>query len=196
MTSNRVHILNNGVWNAPGPVIYRHPSGRVEPVAIAMNFFLMEAGKQRILVDTGMDDLDRFISDDLRDELGLGEIGSTKAELSRIGLEPEDIDIVLLTHLHFDHVDNIAEFPNARVILNEIEWRFVTTPRSGSIVSREAFPRATARLSHRRGLGAARAHRWRKGDRTRSQGHLDRRTHARPSDRDRRHERRPGRSGR
>lgn len=141
MTSNRVHILNNGVWNAPGPVIYRHPSGRVEPVAIAMNFFLVEAGKQRILVDTGMDDLDRFISDDLRDELGLGEIGSTKAELSRIGLEPEDIDIVLLTHLHFDHVDNIAEFPNARVILNEIEWRFVTTPGSGSIVSREAFPR-------------------------------------------------------
>jgi glyoxylase-like metal-dependent hydrolase (beta-lactamase superfamily II) len=141
MSGNRVHILNNGTWAAPGPVIYRHPAGRLDPVAIAMNFFLVEAEGQRILVDTGMDDLDSFISDHLRDKLGLGERGSTSSELARIGLRPEDIDVVLLTHLHFDHAANIALFSSARIILNELEWRFVTTPQSGPALTREAFPR-------------------------------------------------------
>jgi glyoxylase-like metal-dependent hydrolase (beta-lactamase superfamily II) len=142
VAGNRVHILSNGLWHAPGPVIYRHPSGRTEPVAIAMNYFLVEAGDRRILVDTGIDNLDRFISDDLRAKLGLGGTGSTRSELERLGLRPEDVDTVVLTHLHFDHCENLAAFTNARIILNELEWRFVTTPQTGPALTRAAFPRA------------------------------------------------------
>jgi glyoxylase-like metal-dependent hydrolase (beta-lactamase superfamily II) len=139
--ANRVHILSNGLWHAPGPVIYRHPCGRTEPVAIGMNYFLVEADGRCILVDTGIDDLDRFIDDGLRQKLGLAGTGSTRSELERVGLRPEDVDVVVLTHLHFDHCENLALFPNARIILNELEWRFVTTPQGGPALTRAAFPR-------------------------------------------------------
>jgi N-acyl homoserine lactone hydrolase len=139
--SNAVHILSNGTWVAPGPVIFRHPAGRLDPVAIAMNFFLVEAGGQRILIDTGMDGLDAYIPAELREPLGLGERGTTGAELGRLGLVPDDIDMVVLTHLHFDHCANIDQFRRARILVNAKEWRFVSSPGAGPILSRTAFPR-------------------------------------------------------
>lgn len=46
--------------------------------------------------------------------------------LARLGLEPRDVDTVLLTHAHWDHAGNLAAFPNARVYLQAREfnqWR-------------------------------------------------------------------------
>jgi len=48
--------------------------------------------------------------------------------LAKVGLAPADIDVLVLTHLHFDHAGNFAAFPNARVIVQRREfeqWRRV-----------------------------------------------------------------------
>lgn len=141
-TGNKVFILSNGTWHAAGPVIYRHPCGRTEPVRIGMNFFLVESDGRRILVDTGIDHLERFIDERLRVPLALTPSVSTLSELHRIGVAPDEIDTVVLTHLHFDHCENIALFPRARIILNELEWGYVTSRDHGAFVSRDAFPRS------------------------------------------------------
>jgi N-acyl homoserine lactone hydrolase len=44
-----------------------------------------------------------------------------KEVLSRIGVSPEDVDTVLLSHLHFDHAGNLESFPNASVYVQERE---------------------------------------------------------------------------
>lgn len=38
------------------------------------------------------------------------------------GLRPEDVRLVLPTHLHFDHVGGIGHFPNAEVLVHRAEW--------------------------------------------------------------------------
>ena len=43
-------------------------------------------------------------------------------------LEKEDIDIVLLTHLHWDHASNNHLFPNARFVVQQKEYSFLTAP--------------------------------------------------------------------
>ncbi len=43
------------------------------------------------------------------------------------GLEPEDIDTLLLTHLHHDHVAGIDMFPQALFVYSETEWSFANT---------------------------------------------------------------------
>jgi len=43
--------------------------------------------------------------------------------LERFGLRPEDIDTVVLTHYHLDHVANYALFKNARFFIHENELR-------------------------------------------------------------------------
>jgi N-acyl homoserine lactone hydrolase len=42
--------------------------------------------------------------------------------LAKRGLTVEDIDIVCLTHVHWDHVQNVDLFPNAKVVISRTEW--------------------------------------------------------------------------
>lgn len=47
--------------------------------------------------------------------------------LGDIGLHANDIQDVILTHLHYDHAGNLDKFPNARLHLQEREMRFATS---------------------------------------------------------------------
>lgn len=42
--------------------------------------------------------------------------------LAKIGYRPEDVDRVVLTHLHFDHAGNFDAFPNARLFVQRREY--------------------------------------------------------------------------
>ncbi|KAB0657109.1 MBL fold metallo-hydrolase [Burkholderia territorii] len=87
------------------------------PVQGSINAFLVDTGTKRILVDTGAGVL-------------YGDCcGKLLANLRAAGYAPEQIDEVLLTHLHKDHVGGIVTngkmtFPNATVRVNEIEANY------------------------------------------------------------------------
>jgi len=53
-----------------------------------------------------------------------------KVGLARHGLKPEDIEVVVLTHLHFDHVGNNEMFPNAKFVVQKDELPQGLTPPS------------------------------------------------------------------
>lgn len=42
--------------------------------------------------------------------------------LAKIGLGPDEVSTIVLTHLHFDHAGNLEAFPNARVIVQQREY--------------------------------------------------------------------------
>jgi glyoxylase-like metal-dependent hydrolase (beta-lactamase superfamily II) len=44
------------------------------------------------------------------------------ARLRAAGVDPDEVGIVILSHLHFDHVGGLAQLPNARVIVQADEW--------------------------------------------------------------------------
>ncbi|MET0147096.1 MAG: N-acyl homoserine lactonase family protein [Ilumatobacteraceae bacterium] len=44
-------------------------------------------------------------------------------KLSGAGYRPSDIDVVIISHLHFDHVGGMADVPDARVIVQQAEWK-------------------------------------------------------------------------
>jgi len=48
--------------------------------------------------------------------------------LRRHGLAPGDVKAVFLSHLHFDHVNNIDLFTEARVYVSRREWDYATSP--------------------------------------------------------------------
>ena len=73
------------------------------------NAFLIKTSEQNILIDAGT---------------GAGRSILEKIEL--LGLEKEEIDTILLTHLHFDHfgglrTENDRNFPNAKIYLSKEE---------------------------------------------------------------------------
>lgn len=53
--------------------------------------------------------------------------------LEREGLTPESIRTVFLSHLHFDHANNLDLFPNATVHVGAAEWAYAHNPAAGDI---------------------------------------------------------------
>jgi len=102
-------------------------------VTLAMNCLLIRAGGKRILVETGAGDK---LNAKARDIYGL-DGPFLQDELREYGLRPEDIDIVLNTHLHFDHCGGntrvekdkvVPAYPNARHIVQRGEFEHAMNP--------------------------------------------------------------------
>ena len=66
---------------------------------------LLRVGSHNILIDTGPSSRRPFL------------VKALKAK----GLETDDIDIVILTHMHWDHCQNTDLFTNARALVNPTE---------------------------------------------------------------------------
>jgi glyoxylase-like metal-dependent hydrolase (beta-lactamase superfamily II) len=47
------------------------------------------------------------------------------------GLTPDDIDYVFLTHAHWDHMLNVDVFPNARILISQVERDYIRDPHPG-----------------------------------------------------------------
>lgn len=83
---------------------------------------IVNTGKQLILIDAG-NGANGFVP--------RPNGGWLAAQLGPAGFKPEDIDIVLLSHGHPDHIGGIVEegkpvFPNARYVIGQIEHDFWT----------------------------------------------------------------------
>ena len=127
-------------------------------VSLGLNVALVESGGKRILVDTGMGDK---WGEKERRMYRLDRSTTLLGSLQALGLGPEDIDVVVNTHLHFDHaggntrlVDGkaVPTFPRARYVVQMGEWEDATHPheRSRASYREENFvPLAESRASSR-----------------------------------------------
>jgi len=101
---------------------YRFHYGRT--IRVPYYIWYIEGADKRILVDTGAD------AQMARDFRGFPaqDISSFEEALGSLGLRPEDIDIVIQTHLQWDHCANTSKCKNARVIVTEAELLFALSP--------------------------------------------------------------------
>ncbi len=58
-----------------------------------------------------------------------GIIKILQKSLADLGVEPDEIDTIFLSHLHYDHLNNVAYFPNAKIICGRKEWEYATTTK-------------------------------------------------------------------
>jgi N-acyl homoserine lactone hydrolase len=93
-------------------------------------FLIRHPSAGAILVDTGLhpsiatDPKENFGSLGARfgkPTLAAGE--DVPSQLRKRGLEPGEIPIVVMTHLHLDHTSAISEFPNSTFVVSDTEWQ-------------------------------------------------------------------------
>jgi glyoxylase-like metal-dependent hydrolase (beta-lactamase superfamily II) len=84
----------------------------------------IEGADKHILVDTAAD---AKLATAFRG-LPAKEVASFESALGSIGLKPADIDIVVQTHLQWDHCANTAKCTNAKIVVLEEELRFAFAP--------------------------------------------------------------------
>lgn len=97
-----------------------------ERVTIPVWAAAIEGGGHRILVDTGIADPEwveanvapcRVLDDE-----------TVPGALRHIGWQPEDVDIVINTHLHYDHCGWNRLFPHGRLFVSAKEWEGASDP--------------------------------------------------------------------
>lgn len=112
------------VYNSDGTIT----PGLMVPVPI----WLIEGEDKTILIDTGLGDCDEVMA--MQGQYGIDYIATKSKDeeivtaLAQKGLKPEDIDVVALTHLHFDHIGNNELFTKARFVVQKDEVPFLVSP--------------------------------------------------------------------
>ncbi len=124
MTTYTIHpiVVGTKVFDK-GMMTYQHDYGT--PYTIPIYAWYLEGGDQKVLIDTG--EMHPIRSEDREQAIG-GRIYTIEEGLARFGLAPEDIDVVIHTHLHADHCENDYKFTNARFHIHEQELRTIADP--------------------------------------------------------------------
>jgi glyoxylase-like metal-dependent hydrolase (beta-lactamase superfamily II) len=140
--SDGIYHLDGGAFFGVVPKIMwekKLPADGKNRVPSGLNSLLVRTGKQTILIETG-------IGNRLTEEMiGIyGQPAQLLNNLKAVGITPDDIDMVINTHLHFDHcgwntirhADKvIATFPKAKYYVQEGEWQRAQHPSERDAIS-------------------------------------------------------------
>ena len=123
--------INDGTWyrtiddsfirNVPYPVVQNELMAGYLPANTVPTYFtalLVNTGAKLVLIDTGTGGQFPLPS------------GTLAANLAAAGVDPRQIDVILISHLHADHIngiktkDNERVFPNAEIMVSAPEWAY------------------------------------------------------------------------
>jgi N-acyl homoserine lactone hydrolase len=141
----KVHPITTGTMMYPraalftdgGRLAFLHSIGvRSERIEIPIPSFLLEhptAGP--FLVDTGhhasmaVDPKGSYgplFGRAVASHIRMGEGESMPDQIRKRGVDPSDIKLVVMTHLHLDHASGVSQFPNATFVVTKREWDAAT----------------------------------------------------------------------
>lgn len=127
MSNWKIYPLVFGWIDCPKNMITTGLDADINIVIPYLGFYLTD-GKYKVLVDNGINK--KYIVDGKawagRPASG-GEEDVVK-ELKRISVEPSEIQYVIYTHLHNDHVGNCHLFPDAFHVFQNAEWKELLDP--------------------------------------------------------------------
>ncbi len=134
--SDGTYRLDGGAFFGVIPRIMwsrRMPADDLNYITSGLNSLVIRTGKQTVLVETGMGNklADRMVK-------FYGQPAKLLNDLAAGGIGPEDIDIVINSHLHFDHCGwntvrdkngkIVPTFPRAKYYAPEGEWQYARNP--------------------------------------------------------------------
>ncbi len=103
-------------------------------IRVSTNCVLARDGRHSVLVDTGYGS--KYAPLDRR-SYGMDEGNPVLESLASLGVTADDIDLVVLSHLHFDHAGGatrydagrtlVPTFRNARHVIGRLEWEDATS---------------------------------------------------------------------
>ncbi|WP_077619116.1 YtnP family quorum-quenching lactonase [Bacillus sinesaloumensis] len=137
--------LNGGVTNLDGGAMFgvvpkvlwskKYPHNEKNQIELRTDPILVKVGTKNILIESGIGN--GKLNEKLKRNWGVYEESSIEQSLAELGLTTRDIDIVLMTHLHFDHACGLTKweneklvptFENAVIITSDVEWEEMRNP--------------------------------------------------------------------
>ena len=139
-----VDIFSDGIFRLDGGAMFgvvpkvlwekQKPADEHNRVAMDMNCLLIRDGQNVVLVETGAGPK---LNEKQKRNFGVDAPPRLLGELARRGVRPEEVTLVINTHLHFDHAGGnthrqgervVATFPRASYVFQRLEWLDAVSP--------------------------------------------------------------------
>jgi glyoxylase-like metal-dependent hydrolase (beta-lactamase superfamily II) len=101
-------------------------------VTLDINVFLVKTGGKNILIDVGMGNA---LTEKQKKIFGIEKDSQLEIGLAKLGLKPEEIDYVILSHLHSDHAGGIVKF-------NQNKEKIPSFPKAKYVAQKKEFEEA------------------------------------------------------
>jgi glyoxylase-like metal-dependent hydrolase (beta-lactamase superfamily II) len=142
----QVRVIHFGQQGFPGSALY-HMRRFGEIINIPFFFWLVQGEGRTLLVDVGAspkqaEKQNREILKAFGKEC-VWEVPEEKgplSQLSALGVSPQEVQIVILTHLHPDHSLNLLAFPEARWVMARRAWEAISAPAHPALISPAVYP--------------------------------------------------------
>ncbi|MFC7061479.1 YtnP family quorum-quenching lactonase [Halobacillus seohaensis] len=137
--------LNGGVTHLDGGAMFgvvpralwskKYEVNEKNQIELRTDPILLQLDNVNILIDSGIGD--EKVTEKQKQIFGVKEESKIEKSLAELHLSTNDIDIVCMTHLHFDHACGLTRweegklvptFPNAEIHVNAVEWNEMRHP--------------------------------------------------------------------
>lgn len=127
-------VVPKALWKS------KYPNDEHNLIELRTDPILLQIDGKNILIDSGMGN-DKLTAKQMRN-FGVLEESSIDQSLQQLGLQTEDIDLVIMTHLHFDHACGLTKksgdkfvsvFKDTPIYTSAIEWNEMRHPNIRSI---------------------------------------------------------------
>jgi glyoxylase-like metal-dependent hydrolase (beta-lactamase superfamily II) len=137
--------LNGGVTNMDGGAMFgvvpkplwskKYDVNENNQIELRTDPILLRMNKKNILIESGIGS--GKLTDKQKRNYGVTEESKIGDSLTEAGLTPEDIHIICMTHMHFDHASGLTKksgdgyesvFPNAVIYTSQVEWDEMRNP--------------------------------------------------------------------
>jgi glyoxylase-like metal-dependent hydrolase (beta-lactamase superfamily II) len=137
--------LSGGVTNLDGGAMFgvvpkplwskKYPPNENNQIELPTDPILVQMDGKNFLIEAGLGK-GKLSEKQLRN-FGVSAESDVEGSLNKLGFAPEDIDFVLMTHLHNDHAGGLTKlengeykstFPKAQIITSSIEWEEMRNP--------------------------------------------------------------------
>ncbi|MFB1080373.1 MBL fold metallo-hydrolase [Jeotgalibacillus sp. JSM ZJ347] len=140
-----LYWLDGGITNMDGGAMFgvvpkplwskKYPVNEKNQIELVTEPLLVRTGDRNILIDAGVGT--GKYDEKKKRNYGITREASIERSLSELNLTVEDIDTVVMTHMHFDHIGGLTTpegegmksvFPNALILASETEWNEIRNP--------------------------------------------------------------------
>ncbi|MBS4173861.1 MBL fold metallo-hydrolase [Bacillus sp. FJAT-49736] len=137
--------LNGGITHLDGGAMFgvvpkalwskKYPVNENNQIPLLTHPIFLQINGKNILIESGIGN--GKLTEKQKRNFGVTEESKLEESLKDLGITPEDIDIICMTHLHFDHVCGLTKpkedryvsvFPNAIIYTSQIEWDEMKQP--------------------------------------------------------------------
>jgi N-acyl homoserine lactone hydrolase len=131
----KLYAFSSGALTIPKAAL--QTGAAATDIKIPVGFFVVAHPKGNVLFDTGNND--RIITDPSywgSFATALKPVNTPDVaidtQLQKIGMKPDDIKYVVVSHLHLDHGGNVGKFPNSTIVVQKSEIRNAFWPEPGT----------------------------------------------------------------